>query len=118
MLRIVYKHTTGTENVGKYVVSCPKKPSSINDLNETKITSYFNSTKNKINHISQELKDKIASALTELIILDSRPFKIVKRQICINLIDVVLSTDRALLNSSTVLVSDVPANPRMVDPKF
>ena len=75
-----------------------KKPSSINDLNETKITSYFNSTKSRTNHISQELKDKITSALTEFIILDSRPFETIKGQGFINLIDVVLSTGNVLLN--------------------
>ena len=95
-----------------------KKPSSINDLNEAKITSYFNSTKDKTNHISQELKDKIRSALTEFIILDSRPFETIKGQGFINLIDIVLSTGRALLNSSTISASDLLANPRTVVPKF
>ena len=52
MLLIAYKHSTGTGGMRRRVVSCKKKPSSINDLNETKITSYFNSTKNRTNHIS------------------------------------------------------------------
>ena len=92
MLLIAYKHSTGTGGMRRHAASYQRKPSSINDLSETKVTSYFNSTKNKTNHISQELKDKITSALTEFILLDSRPFETVKEQDFINLIDVILST--------------------------
>ena len=116
MLLIAYKHSTGTGGMRRHVVSCQRKPS-INYLSETKITSYFNSTKNKTNHISQELKDKITSALTEFIILDSRSFEKVKGQGFINLMDIILSTGRALLNSSTISASDVLADPRTVIPK-
>jgi hypothetical protein len=115
---IAYKHITGTGGMQKHITSCLQKSSSLDQLNEKKITSYFNSTKNKQNHVSRELKNKMTSALTEFIILDSRPFEIVNGAGFINLMDVVLSTGRSLLDSTIVSASDLLADARTVSSKI
>jgi len=91
-----------------------KKTSAAGELNGKKITSYFNSTKNKQNHVPRELQDKITNALTEFIIIDSRPFEIVNGMGFINLIDVILSTGRTLLDLSTISASDLLVDPTTV----
>jgi hypothetical protein len=77
ILLIAYKHATGTGGMQKYIVSCSEKTFATGELNGKKITSYFNSTKNKQNHVSDELQHKITNELTEFIIIDGRPFEIV-----------------------------------------
>jgi hypothetical protein len=113
-LLIAYKHATGTGGMQKHIASCFQTSSSTDQLNGKKITSYFNSTKNKQNHVPHELKNKITNALTEFIIIDSRPFETVNGIGSINLMDVILSTGRTLLDSSAISASDLLADPRTV----
>ena len=114
---IVYKYTTGTGGMQKHMISCTDKPSSTDESNGRRITSYFNSTKNKQKHVPQQLKDKITNALTEFVIIDSRPFETISGTGFVNLINVVLSTGRTLLDSSTISASDLLVDPRTVSSK-
>jgi hypothetical protein len=88
------------------------------EQNQTNMTEYFNSAKNRSNCISLKLKKKIINALIEFVVLDSRPFEIVNGQSFINLIECVLNAGRSLLESSTVSASDLIADPRTVKLKF
>src|ERR1700722_18158535 len=54
MSLIAYKHTTGAGGMQKHIDACSKN-SSIGELSENKMTSYFNSTKNKSNYVPPEL---------------------------------------------------------------
>ena len=59
MSLIAYKHTTGTGGMQKHIDACSKN-SSIDELSGNKITSYFNSTKNKSNYVPRQLtQDRI-----------------------------------------------------------
>ncbi|CAF2784011.1 unnamed protein product [Rotaria sp. Silwood2] len=111
---ISYKAAAGTGGMQKYVDSCRKISNLLDEPNETKITKYFNSTKNKSNCIPLKLKNKITNALTEFIVLDSRPFEIVNGSDFINLIECVLGAGRTLLESSTVSACDLIADSRTI----
>jgi len=111
---ISYKTATGTGGMQKHVDSCRQISNLLEEKCETKITKYFNSTKNKSNCIPVKLKNKITNALTEFVVLDSKPFEIVNGPCFINLIECVLGAGRTLLESSNVSASDLIADSRTV----
>ena len=95
MSLVTYKHAIGgTRGMQKHIDSCSKTSLSIEKLNNDKITSYFNSVKNKSYQVPRELKDKITNGLTECIILDNKLFEIVRREDFTNLIDIILDIGR------------------------
>ncbi|CAF1392444.1 unnamed protein product [Rotaria sordida] len=108
---ISYKAQTGTGGMQKHIECCRKISNVLDEHNESKITKYFHSAKNKLNYVPLKLKNKITNSLVEFIILDGRPFEIVNGPGFINLIECVLGVGRTLLESSTVSASDLIADP-------
>ncbi|CAF4470838.1 unnamed protein product [Rotaria sp. Silwood2] len=108
---ISYKAQTGTGGMQKHIECCRKISNVRDEHNESTITKYFHSTKNKSNYVPLKLKNKITNSLVDFIILDGRPFEIVNGSGFINLIECVLGVGRTLLESSTVSASDVIADP-------
>ena len=91
----------------KHVECCRKISNLLDGQNGSKITKYFDSIKNKSNFVSPRLKNKITNALVEFVILDGRPFEIVNDPGFINLVECVLGAEPTLLESSTVIASDL-----------
>ena len=115
---ISYKAATGTGGMQKHVECCRKISNSLGGQNDSKITEYFDSRKNKSNFVPPRLKNKITNALVEFVILDGRTFEIVNGPDFINLVECVLVAGRTLLESSTVSASDLIADSITVKLKF
>ncbi|CAF4654317.1 unnamed protein product [Rotaria sp. Silwood2] len=105
------KAQIGTGGMQKHIECCRKISNTLDEHNECTITKYFHSTKIKSNYVPLKLKNKITNSLVEFIILDGRPFEIVRGSGFINLIECVLGVGLTLLESSTVSASDLIADP-------